>query len=60
MRDVYLVGAAQSDFGAFPRESYGSLFGEAFVSAVDSIDGEFDKSTIDEAFVGTLGVVAVS
>jgi acetyl-CoA acetyltransferase len=56
MRDVYLVGAAQSDFGAFPRGSYRSLFGEAFVSAVDSIDGEFDKSTIDEAFVGTLGV----
>lgn len=56
MRDVYLVGAAQSDFGAFPRESYRSLFAEAFVSAVESIDGEFEKSRIDEAFVGTLGV----
>ncbi|MDR9432118.1 MAG: thiolase domain-containing protein [Natronomonas sp.] len=56
MRDVYLVGAAQSDFGAFPRESYRSLFAEAFVGAIESIDGELDKSRIDEAFIGTLGV----
>jgi len=56
MNDVYLVGAAQSDFGAFPRESYRSLFEEAFVSAVESIDGALEKSRIDEAFVGTLGV----
>lgn len=56
MRDVYLVGAAQSDFGAFPRESYRSLFAEAFVDTIESIDGEFEKSRIDEAFVGTLGV----
>jgi acetyl-CoA acetyltransferase len=56
MRDVYLIGAGQSDFGAFPRESYRSLFTTAFENAVDSVDAEFDKQTIDEAFIGSLGV----
>lgn len=56
MRDAYVVGAAQTDFGSFPRESYRSLFASAFDGAVDSIDGEFDRTTVDEAYVGTLGV----
>jgi len=56
MQDVYLVGAAQTDFGAFPRASYRSLFAEAFDDAVASIDGSFDRSAVDEAYVGTLGV----
>ncbi|WP_136715675.1 thiolase domain-containing protein [Halorientalis salina] len=56
MRDAYLVGAAQTDFGAFPRESYRSLFSTAFEGAVDSVDGEFDRTEVDEAYVGTLGV----
>ncbi|MFC6838149.1 thiolase domain-containing protein [Halomarina ordinaria] len=56
MRDVYVVGAAQSDFGAFPDESYRSLFKTAFDGAVDAVDGEFERDRIDEAYVGTLGV----
>ena len=56
MRDVYLVGAGQSDFGSFPAESYRSLFATAFQRARDSVAGELDSGAIDEAFVGTLGV----
>ncbi|QLG27634.1 thiolase domain-containing protein [Halorarum halophilum] len=56
MREVYLVGAAQSPFGAFPEESYRSLFATALEGALDSVDGELDRTSIDEAYVGTLGV----
>ncbi|MDZ7688567.1 MAG: thiolase domain-containing protein [Halobacteriales archaeon] len=56
MRDAYLVGAAQTEFGAFPRESYRSLFAEAFRKAMESVDGELEKDDIDEAFVGNLGI----
>lgn len=56
MRDAYLIGAAQSDFGAFPDESYRSLFTTAFEGALDSVDGEMDRTEIDEVYLGTLGV----
>ena len=56
MRDVYIAGAGQSDFGAFPDESYRSLFATAFEAAVDSVNGSFDRADVDEAYVGTLGV----
>jgi acetyl-CoA acetyltransferase len=56
MREVYVVGAGQSDFGAFPDESYRSLFATAFEAALASVDGELDRAAVDEAFVGTLGV----
>ncbi|WP_336361721.1 thiolase domain-containing protein [Haladaptatus sp. ZSTT2] len=56
MREVYLVGAGQSDFGSFPTESYRSLFKTAFEHALDSTDGELDRRRIDEAYIGTLGV----
>jgi len=56
MRDAYLVGAAQTEFGAFPRESYRPLFAEAFTRATESVDGELEKDEIDEAFVGNLGI----
>jgi acetyl-CoA acetyltransferase len=56
MREAYVVGAAQTDFGSFPRESYRSLFKSAFDRAADSVDGEFDRTAVDEAYVGTLGV----
>jgi acetyl-CoA acetyltransferase len=56
MREVYLVGAAQSPFGAFPDESYRSLFETAFERALASVDGDLDRAAIDEAYVGTLGV----
>src|SRR6056297_250442 len=56
MRDAYLVGAAQTDFGSFPDESYRSLFRTAFEGACDSVPAGIDPDDIDEAFVGTLGV----
>ncbi|THE66544.1 thiolase domain-containing protein [Salinadaptatus halalkaliphilus] len=56
MRDAYLVGAGQSDYGAFPDESYRSLFRTAFDAATDSVPNGIGPADIDEAFVGTLGV----
>jgi acetyl-CoA C-acetyltransferase len=56
MRDAYVVGAGQSDFGAFPDESYRSLFREAYDAAVDSVPFGIDGDDVDEAVVGTLGV----
>lgn len=54
MRDAYVVGAGQSDFGAFPDESYRSLFATAFEHALDGTAVE--PNDVDEAVVGTLGV----
>ncbi|USZ68018.1 thiolase domain-containing protein [Halorussus salilacus] len=56
MRDAYLVGAAQTDFGSFPDESYRSLFATAFERACESVPRGVDPDDIDEAVVGTLGV----
>ncbi|WP_256300028.1 thiolase C-terminal domain-containing protein [Haloarchaeobius salinus] len=56
MRDAYVVGAGQSDFGSFPDESYRSLFETAYDAAVDSVAGGIDTDDFDEAVVGTLGV----
>ncbi|ELZ16833.1 propanoyl-CoA C-acyltransferase [Haloterrigena salina JCM 13891] len=56
MRDAYLVGAGQSDYGAFPEESYRSLFRTAFEAATESVPNGIDGEEIDEAFVGHLGV----
>ncbi len=56
MRDVYVIGASQSAFGAFPEQSYRSLFTTAYERALASVDADFDESLIDEAYIGTLGV----
>jgi acetyl-CoA C-acetyltransferase len=56
MRDAYVVGAGQSDFGSFPEASYRSLFRRAFEAATASVSGEFDPGDVEEAYVGTLGV----
>ena len=56
MRDAYLVGAAQTDFGSFPDESYRSLFRTAFERATESVPNGIDADDVDEAVVGTLGV----
>ncbi|MFB6170041.1 MAG: thiolase domain-containing protein [Haloarculaceae archaeon] len=56
MRDVYVVGAGQSDFGSFPDESYRSLFETAYEAATDSVPSGIDTDEIDEATIGTLGV----
>ena len=56
MSDAYLIGAGQSSYGAFPGESYRSLFRTAFEAAVESVPNGIDADEIDEAFVGNLGV----
>ncbi|ELZ01103.1 propanoyl-CoA C-acyltransferase [Natrialba chahannaoensis JCM 10990] len=56
MRDAYLVGAGQSAYGAFPSESYRSLFRTAFEDAVASVPNGLETGDVDEAFIGTLGV----
>jgi acetyl-CoA acetyltransferase len=56
MEEAYIVGAGQSRFGSFPEETYRSLFASAFERAVESVDGPFDETLIEEAFLGTLGV----
>ncbi len=56
MRDVYVIGAGQTAFGAFPDRSYRDLFAEAYESARDSVDDGIDTDEIDEAVVGSLGV----
>ena len=37
MKDAYLIGAGQTDFGAFPDESYRSLFRTVFEDAAASV-----------------------
>ncbi|WP_276247011.1 thiolase domain-containing protein [Haladaptatus sp. YSMS36] len=56
MREAYLVGAAQSDFGSFPDESYRSLFERAYKSTLASVEKGVAPADVDEAVVGTLGV----
>ncbi|UHQ98960.1 thiolase domain-containing protein (plasmid) [Natrinema zhouii] len=56
MRDVYVIGAGQTPFGAMPDESYRSLFSSAFDEAVDSVPHGIDADDVDEAVVGSLGV----
>ncbi|MFC6798593.1 thiolase domain-containing protein [Haladaptatus sp. DYSN1] len=56
MREAYLVGAAQSDFGSFPDESYRSLFEQAYKSTLASVEKGVAPADVDEAVVGTLGV----
>ena len=55
MRDAYVVGAGQTDFGSFPDESYRSLFATAVDRTLASAGG-LTREDVDEAVVGTLGV----
>ncbi len=55
MRDAYVVGAGQTDFGSFPDESYRSLFATAVDRTLASAGG-LGREDVDEAVVGTLGV----
>ncbi|QIB77659.1 thiolase domain-containing protein [Haloferax volcanii] len=55
MRDAYIVGVGQSKYGAFPDESYRSLFATAFEEALGGAGG-VEAADIDEVVVGSLGV----
>ncbi|WP_290814718.1 thiolase domain-containing protein [Halovivax sp.] len=56
MRDVYVIGGGQTAFGAFPDESYRSLFATAYERTLEAVPKGVDPDEIDEAVVGTLGV----
>jgi acetyl-CoA C-acetyltransferase len=56
MRDAYVIGAGQSDYGAFPDENYRSLFDTAFNEATATVENGIETTDVDEAYVGTLGV----
>jgi acetyl-CoA C-acetyltransferase len=56
MRDAYVIGAGQTDFGSFPNESYRSMFRKAFEKTRNSLDSPVDTDDIDEAFVGMVGI----
>jgi len=56
MRDAYVIGAGQTDFGAMPGEGYRSLFATAAEGAFESVPYGIDEAAVDEAVVGTLGV----
>lgn len=56
MRDVYVIGGGQSDFGSFPDEGYRSLFETAFDEAKNSVPHDINDADVDEAVLGTLGV----
>ena len=56
MRDAYVIGAAQTDFGAFPEESYRSMFRQAFEETTGSVEHGFDHDDVDEAFIGMVGI----
>jgi acetyl-CoA C-acetyltransferase len=56
MLDAYVIGAAQTDFGSFPETSYRSLFQTAFERAQASVVRGLERTEVEEAFVGMLGV----
>lgn len=56
MRDAYVIGAGQTDFGSFPNESYRSMFRTAFDHTRESVENTVDTDEIDEAFVGMVGI----
>ncbi|WP_435361861.1 thiolase domain-containing protein [Haloarchaeobius sp. DFWS5] len=56
MRDAYIIGAGQSDFGSFPDETYRSLFRTAFEDATASVPEGIGPTDVDEAYVGMLSI----
>ena len=53
MVDVAVVGAGQTKYGNHPQGLKG-MWAEAASHAFSSIDGDFEPSLIDEAFIGSL------
>jgi acetyl-CoA acetyltransferase len=56
MRDAYVIGAAQTDFGDFPNESYRSMFQSACGATFESTEHEIGPDDVDEAFVGMISI----
>jgi len=53
-REVAIVGAGMSSFGDLKRSAK-SLFAEAFLEALQSVDKGLDPSAIQEAYIGNMG-----
>lgn len=51
-RDVAIIGAGMSKFGAFPDKNSRDLFGEAFINCMQSIDKNFDLKSIEALYLG--------
>ncbi len=51
-RQVAIVGAGLSEFGAFPEKDSRDLFVEAFQAMVETMDQRFDIEDIECAYVG--------
>ena len=50
-RDVAIVGAGMSNFGAFPEMTTRDLFVEAFQDLVHSVDKSFDPKDIEATYI---------
>lgn len=53
MKKVAIISCGQSKFGSFVEKTYEDLFAEAYLDAIQHVNN-FDKSQIQEAFVGSL------
>ena len=53
MVDVAVIGAGQTKFGNHPLGLKG-MWAESAENAYASIDGDFDPSMVDEAFIGSI------
>lgn len=51
-RDVAIVGAGMSPFGAFPGKSTRDLFVDAFLEMRSSVDKDFDPRDIEAVYIG--------
>ena len=51
-RQVAIVGAGLSEFGAFPEKDSRDLFVEAFQDMMETMDQRFDIEDIECAYVG--------
>ena len=56
MRKVAVIGVGQTKFGDHANLGAGELFAQAFTEAVVDADKGFEPKSIQEAYIGTLGV----
>ncbi|GAG23169.1 unnamed protein product, partial [marine sediment metagenome] len=52
MREVAMIGAGMSKFGAFPDKNSRDLWGEAFINCLASIDKNFEIKDIEALYLG--------
>ena len=52
MREVAIIGAGMSKFGAFPDKFSRDLFVEAFINCLESIDQNFEPKDIEALYLG--------